>query len=107
MAAPFDKNDYHPLDTFAFEQVAVAGTAVGFTAATFGPSTGTPALSATVQCETAQVRYRIDGTNPTATVGTLLEVGDEIVVWGTMDIQSITFIRTGGVSGQLNVHYAR
>lgn len=107
MAAPFDKDDYHPLDTFAFEALAVAGTSVPLTATTYDPGTGTPALMAHVQCETAQVRYRIDGTDPTATVGTILDPGDELIVWGTMDIQTIEFIRTGGVSATLNVHYAR
>ena len=32
MTSPFDRGDYDPLDTFAFEALSVAGTAVGFTA---------------------------------------------------------------------------
>jgi hypothetical protein len=108
MCAPYDKGQYRPLDTFAFEQVTVDDTADALTAATYDPASGNgPAIVAMIQVETAQVRYRIDGTNPTATVGTLLDAGDELVVWGTMDIQSIRFIRTGGVSATLNVHYAR
>ena len=108
MAAPYDKDAYKPLDTFAFEQITVAGTSIGFTAATHaGPTTGGPAILATVNVEGAQVRYRLDATNPSATVGALFNDGDELLVWATMDIDSIQFIRTGGVSATLNVHYAR
>src|SRR2546426_5109264 len=106
MAAPYDKDAYKPLDTFAFEQITVAGASVGFTAATHTGAAG-PAILATVNVEGAQVRYRLDGTNPSATVGALLNDGDELIVWGTMDIDSAQFIRTGGVSATLNVHYAR
>src|SRR6266487_2442220 len=106
MSAPYNKGTYQPLDTFAFEQVSVTNVAVGFTAATFN-AVGNVAICATVNVEGAQVRYRIDGTAPTATVGAILEAGDELIVWGTMDINSIQFIRTGGVSATLNVHYAK
>jgi len=91
-----------PVLTTAFEALAVAGTAVGFTAAT-----ADRAISAHVSVEGAQVRYRIDGTDPTATVGTILNPGDEIVVWGKADIDAIKFIRTGGTSATLNTHFAR
>src|SRR5436309_15077995 len=102
MAAPYDKDAYFPLATFAFEQVTVAGASIGFTAATLAN-----AKMATVNVEGAQIRYRIDGTAPTATVGAILEAGDELIVWGSMDIGAIRFIRTGGISATLNVHYAR
>lgn len=106
--SPFDKEGYDPLDTFGFEQVSVAGTAVGLTAATYAPaSPGGPAKVAYIQCETAAVRWRADGTDPTATVGVSMEAGDEIVVWGQYDIQSIKFIWRDGVTATLNVHYAR
>ncbi len=110
MSEPFAKNSGQPTDSFAFEALSVAGTAVGFTEATHSPSgatSGTPAISAHVSVEGAQVRWRADGTDPTATVGTILNEGDEIVVWGTQDIRSIKFIRTGGVSATLNTDFAR
>jgi len=107
MTAPLDKADYNPLVTFAFEALAGTNTSVGLTASVFNPDTSPAAKCAVVQCETAQVRYRMDGTDPTASVGVLLEVGDELVIWGSTDINEIEFIRTGGVSAQLNVHYSR
>lgn len=109
MSAPFDKEHYRPTDTFAFEALTVSSSAVGFTAATYSPGGaegGTPAVAADVSVEGAQVRYRADGTDPTASVGAIKEAGDEFIVWGTMDIQSIKFIATGG-DATLSIHYAR
>ena len=102
MPAPFDWGEYQPLDTFAFEALSVAATAVGFTAATF-----LNAKLAVAKVEGAQMRYRSDGTDPTATVGVLAEVGDTITVWGSPDIRSIRFIRTGGVSATLSSEFSR
>jgi hypothetical protein len=110
-SAPWDKGGYYPLDTFAFEALAVT-TAVGFTSATMDPveSSGTArgqrAIMAHVQCQVAAVRYRIDGTNPTAAIGAILNPGDELVVWGTMDLDSIRFIAVGGAA-TLAIHYSR
>jgi len=101
MTAPYDKSGYMPLITTAFEALSVSSTAVGFTAAT-----ADRAMSAHVSVEGGQVRYRIDGTDPTASVGTLLGDGDELVVWGKADIDAIAFIATAGTV-TLNTHYAR
>jgi hypothetical protein len=61
-----------------------------------------------MRLETAQIRYTVDGvTAPTTTVGTLLEIGESLLLWGTQDIQNFKAIRTGGSSGVLDVHYAR
>ena len=102
MGGPFDQMHYMPLDTFAFEALAVSTASVPFTAAT-----RLNAKLATVSVEGAAVRYRMDGTDPTASVGTVLEPGDELIVWGGRDIQSIEFIRRDGTDATLNVHYAR
>jgi hypothetical protein len=81
-----------------YEQLTVAGTAVGFASI---PATG-PEL-ALIDCETADVRWRDDGTNPTASVGKLLRVGDELAYDGNMS--DIKFIRTGSTSATLNISY--
>lgn len=100
MGAPYDKFDYAPLDTYGFEALAVSSTAVGFTVAT-----ADHAKRAIVRVESNSVRWRADGTNPTATVGMPLEVGDELVVWGT-DIHTIKFIRQSA-DATLSVSFAR
>jgi hypothetical protein len=81
-----------------FETLTIAGTAVGLNATLargghchFGP------------LETGQVRWRDDGTDPTATVGKLLEIGDSFEYSG--ELTKIKFIRTGGTSGALPVTY--
>jgi len=81
------------LSAFAFEQITVNG-AVGFTSATFNPSnTGGPAQRAVVTVETDQVRYTIDGTTPTSTVGHLLAVGDVLVLEGRKNLSNAKFIK--------------
>ena len=86
-------------DTIAFEALAVAGTAVGFTEATFANAT-----RAMVRVEGAQVRYRTDGNDPTASVGVVANDGDVITVSGFRDIKSIRFIRTGS-SATVNAEF--
>jgi len=101
MSSPFDITSYDPLDTFGFEALAVAGTAVGFTAATMAD-----ANAAFCTVEGAPIRMRADGTDPTATVGTPFAVGDRFVVWGDRDLKSVRFIRQGS-SATLSTHFAK
>ena len=83
-----------------FETITVAAVGIGPTQdalankanyAVFGP------------LEAAQVRWRDDGTAPTASVGHLLEIGQVLTYDGPMN--KIQFIRTGGVSGTLPCSY--
>ena len=105
-SAPFNKEFYNPTRVFAFEQITVAGTAVGFTTATIDPGTVGRAILAAVTVETAPVRYRTDGTDPTAAVGTLLNIGDRLTVWGSDDVRRIRFIRTTGASATIDCEYS-
>lgn len=105
MGAPFDKSEYDPLVTFAYEQIVVSNAAVPCTAATQGPAGSPPAKRAVVIVETDAVRFRADGVAPTATVGMLLAVGDQMVFWGE-DIRAVKFIRVTG-DAKVNVEYAR
>lgn len=50
--------------------------------------------------ETAQIRYRGDGTAPTSSEGRIMEVGDQIVM-SESEVDATRFIRTGGTSGVL------
>ena len=84
----------------AFEPLTVSTVAVGFTAATRGDRT-----HAHVVVETAAVRYRTDGTAPTASVGTVLEPGDVLELDSTHDLVNIQFIRRDGADATLNSHF--
>ena len=93
-------------DSFAYEALTVAGTAVGFTTATLEDADGN-AQKIFATLETAQIRYTLDGTTPTSTVGHLLEVGDTLQITGSDDIVAFRAIRTGGTSASLKVTYSR
>jgi hypothetical protein len=62
----------------------------------------TGALEARIQCTTQAVRWRDDGSDPTATVGMLLPVNTDIVYNGRLD--KIKFIEATA-SAVLNVSY--
>lgn len=87
---------------FAYEDLTVATTAVGFTAATRGT-----ANRATVLCEVAPVRFTLGGTTPTASVGDTLEVGDRLILDSADQIARVLFIRREGTSGTLRCSYGQ
>lgn len=81
--------------TYAYEQITVAGTAVGFTSAKITPSGSAPMQFAQCRLETAEIRYAYDGTTPTSSVGTLMEVGEYIAFTNHEDMLNFKAIRTG------------
>lgn len=90
-----------------YEQLTVAGSSVGITVATtLRPnSAGQPQMAAcSLRLETAEIRYRMDGTAPTSSVGTPLEPGEIIPYIGYADALAIRFIRTTSTSGVLNIN---
>lgn len=68
-----------------------------------------PAKSTYAFCrlETAQIRFTLDTTAPTTTVGWLLEVGETLELHGRYELANFKAIRTGGTSGTLEVEYWR
>lgn len=78
-----------------FEQVTSMATATSLTA----PAVAT---SATIQAETQDIRWRDDGTDPTATVGMLLAAGESMHYQG--DLEALRLIETAA-SASLNVTY--
>lgn len=86
----------------AFESVSVTDTATSLTAATVAQYT-----HALITCETAVVRFRLDGTNPTASVGHELAVGDSLALDSNDQLLNARFIRRDGVSATLRCSYGR
>lgn len=80
-----------------YQQITSLGTATGLTVPT-------GARWAVLQAEAQTLRWRDDGTSPTATVGMPLEVADEHVYKG--DLPTIEVIETTA-GGILNVSYYR
>lgn len=84
---------------WGFETVTVGTTAIGVTAS----SGDNVAHRAVMTVETAQIRFRYDGTDPTSTVGHLANVGDRLTLEGRANIRRFRAIRTGGTSASLMV----
>ena len=96
------------MQAFAGEAITVADTAIGFTAATFQPATAPGAASgAFITVETAQIRFRFDGTDPSATVGHIAEIGDVIKLNSAQDCVYFRAIRTGATSAVIHCTYLR
>lgn len=80
-----------------YQQITSLGSAVGLTI----PA---GAIYAAIRAEAQAVRWRDDGTNPTAAVGTPLEVGETLNYDG--NLAAIKFIEQVG-GAKLNVSYYR
>ena len=95
------------LTAFDYEAITVSTTSVGFTAGTITPSGARPAHAARVTAETAQMRYRFDGGDPTSTEGHLLDIGDIVDIEGINNVSNARFIRTTATSGTIRCTFLR
>lgn len=86
-----------------YESLTVADSSVGLATATISPDGQGQIAQCYGRLETAQIRYRWDGTAPTAAEGILLEVGDVLTIDGFDVASAIRFIRTGATSGVFKV----
>jgi len=85
---------------FDYESVDVEDSAIGLTSGTYDD-----AIRAEMTLETAQIRYRVDGTDPTSSEGHPVYVGDVIILNSATQIAGFKAIRTGSTSGVLKVTY--
>ncbi|KKM75083.1 hypothetical protein LCGC14_1393900 [marine sediment metagenome] len=83
----------------ASESITVSTVAVGLTDATFETRT-----HAHITCEDNPVRYWLDGTSPTATVGHRLEVGGVLDLDSHHQLVNVLFIAVGA-DGVLRASY--
>ena len=95
-----------PLQVFGYESVTVSTTSVALTSTTYGnAAANTFANYAMIQVETYPVRFRLDGTAPTASVGHLLNPGDLLELESESEIRGFHAISSTGSSATLRVHY--
>ena len=90
---------------YDFETITVTDTAVGLTAAKVNSNPKPKKIFIT--SETAQIRYRTDGTDPSSTVGHVMVPTQSLVLEGYSQINNFKAIRTGATSGVLQVTYLR
>lgn len=81
-----------------YETLTVAASALALTGGV------TAAKSFVGKLETAQIRARGDGTDPTSSEGVIIDIGD-IVYLSETEIAKTKFIRTGSTSGVLKGHF--
>ena len=89
----------------SYEAITVADTAIGFTATKIKPTNATAVQGVFCSLETAQIRFTLDGTTPTSTIGHLLGVGQTLTISHAGDIENFRAIRTGSTSGSLRCTY--
>jgi len=88
-----------------YEALTVSTVAVGFSTnlvnnlAILGPL-----VSCRGRLETAAIRVRHDGTDPTSGEGVLIDVDSQVVINGFSAVQSFRAIRTAGTNAVLRVH---
>lgn len=92
---------------FAFETITVSTVSIGFTAATYAPSGQDQASAALISLETNPIRFRSDGTDPTAAVGHPAVAGQTIEVCGAPNVRKFRMIRSGAADGSATVSYFR
>lgn len=79
-----------------FEQITVSSTAVGLTAANYditGADLGRRTKRVVCSVESNDIRFRVDGTSPTASVGYPVTSGSQIVIDKPNDISNFKAIR--------------
>jgi hypothetical protein len=87
----------------ALDQITVANTAIGFTAAKINAGNGhVQANKAVCVVQTAAVVVRWDGGTPTSSVGTTLQVGTTLMLDKPDWIVAFLAIRSTSTSGQLD-----
>jgi hypothetical protein len=89
-------------DNVTYQSITVADTAIGISASVLNNGRG-QAKACVARLETAQIRYRWDGVDPTSGEGLILEVGETLAIDDPRDARRIRFIRTGSSSGVLKV----
>jgi hypothetical protein len=83
-----------------FESVTVDDSATELTSGTYGD-----AVRAVITCEDSQVRFRVDGSDPTDSVGHILDIDSMLILDSADDIAAFRAIRTGSSDATLMVTY--
>lgn len=94
-------------ETFLYESIIVGTQTVSSTAITTINNAAYPNIVGFYTVETGNVRFRTDGTAPTATEGHLLYIGDVLTIEGLTDILNFKAISTTSGTSTLRISYKR
>lgn len=85
------------------ETIDDVASSVGFTASKLSPTTG-EIMYAIIQAVDGDIRFTVDGTTPTASLGLRLCEDDSTEIWGTAALSNFRCIDDGGTA-KLEVVY--
>ena len=85
----------------ADEQLTVTNAVKSLTAATYGAAT-----RAFITVEVADIRFRLTGGNPSATLGHLLKNGESLVLTSASDIKNFKAFRDASADATIYVTYS-
>jgi hypothetical protein len=85
----------------AYEDLIVSDEVVGFTAGTVGKNRD----RAFITVEDGEIRYRVDGGDPGADSGHLLEPGDTLILDNQVQLQRVRFLAQGEIPATLRCSY--
>ena len=90
---------------YGTESITVSNAAKAFTSGTIEPGDGTIPAKATFIVEGASIRFTVDGTTPTSSVGLLVQIGDTITINGQTDIKAFRAIRVTSTDATIQPVY--
>ena len=94
-----------PGEPYDFESVTVTDPVGGLTITKLRPDSKAPPISALLTLESAAIRYRLDGVDPTTSEGHVMASGDAPVLVGINALRNFKAIKDTGVDGTLKVTY--
>jgi len=94
-------------DAYDYESITVGATVAPLSSSKYEPAGEIAAHRVVMTCETAPLRYRYDGVDPTATEGHRLVEGEVIELVGINNIRKFRAIREGTTDAILKVTYER
>lgn len=89
----------------AHETITVDSVAKALTPAKYNPPEGAPATFALIHAEDGPMRYYVNGQNPSASEGALLEDGDIVELPSIYHIKDFRVVKSGTDAGKLTVTY--
>ena len=92
-------------EAIGFEEITVDDTVKVLTASIYAPAQGRQASRAMITAEGGNIRYRIDGGNPTSSSGHLATEGEIFALESIYEIKNFKATRAGSASGKIVVTY--
>ena len=81
------------MGSYAQESITVSDTSIGFTPDTINPSDPDSPFKAVFVVEDGDIRFRVDGGDPTSSVGLLAKNGANVTITGNHDVKNFKAIR--------------